>query len=117
MKKMSPREIRRLMQRMGMELEEMQGVEKVVIIMSGKNIVIQSPQIMVMKIGGQKVYQITGEEKEEQVKMEIKMEIPEEDVQLVASQTGVSMEEARRALEATKGDLAQAIILLTSKSS
>ncbi|MCX8169729.1 MAG: nascent polypeptide-associated complex protein [Candidatus Methanomethyliaceae archaeon] len=113
MKKMNPREIRRLMQRMGMELEEMQGVEKVIIIMGGKNIVIQSPQIMVMRIGGQKVYQITGEEREE----EKKMEIPEEDVQLVASQTGVSIEEARRALEITKGDLAQAIILLTSKGS
>lgn len=114
MKRMSPREIRRLMQRMGMELEEMQGVEKVVFVMSGKNLVIQNPQIMIMKMGGQKVYQITGEEKEEMI--EVKLEIPEEDVQLVAAQTGASMEEARRALEATKGDLAQAIILLTSKN-
>lgn len=113
MKRMSPREIRRLMQRMGMELEEMQGVEKVIIVASGKNIVIQNPQIMIMKVGGQKVYQITGEEKEEQTKMEI----PEEDVQLVASQAGVSIEEARKALEITKGDLAQAIVLLTSKDS
>lgn len=113
MKRMSPREIRRLMQRMGMELEEMQGVEKVVFIMGDKNLIITSPQIMVMKMGGQKVYQITGEEKEE--KVETKLEIPDEDVQLVAAQTGASIEEARKALEATKGDLAQAIILLTSK--
>jgi len=38
--------------------------------------------------------------------------ISEEDVQLVASQAGVSLEEARKALKATKGDLARAILYL-----
>jgi nascent polypeptide-associated complex subunit alpha len=42
------------------------------------------------------------------------MEIPEEDVRLVADQTGKSMEEAKKALEETGGDLAKAILLIQS---
>ncbi|MEJ2272839.1 MAG: NagC family transcriptional regulator, partial [Candidatus Bathyarchaeota archaeon] len=38
--------------------------------------------------------------------------IAEEDVQLVADQTGKSLEDARRALESSDGDLAKAILLL-----
>jgi nascent polypeptide-associated complex subunit alpha len=38
--------------------------------------------------------------------------VAEEDVRLVADQTGKSMEEARRALEESQGDLAKAILLL-----
>ncbi len=113
MKRISPREARRLMQRMGMEVEEIQGIEEVVFIMKDKKIIIKNPQVMIMKIGGQKIYQVIGEEKEE--KEEEKIEIPEEDIQLVAAQTGKSFEEAKKALEITKGDIAQAIILLTSK--
>ena len=41
--------------------------------------------------------------------------IPEEDIQLVADQTGKSIEEARRALEETEGDLAKAILLLQTR--
>ena len=44
-----------------------------------------------------------------------KLVIPEEDVQLVANQTGKSLEEARKALEETEGDLAKAILLLQSQ--
>ena len=43
------------------------------------------------------------------------MTIPEEDVRLVADQTGKSVEEAKRALEETEGDLAKAILLLQTK--
>jgi len=42
-------------------------------------------------------------------------EITEEDVQLVAQQANVSVEKARAALEQTKGDLTQAILLLCQK--
>jgi nascent polypeptide-associated complex subunit alpha len=42
------------------------------------------------------------------------VEIPEEDVLLVAQQAGVSMEKARAALEDAEGDLARAILILTT---
>ena len=40
--------------------------------------------------------------------------VSEEDVKLVADQTGKSIEEARKALEECEGDLAKAILLLQS---
>jgi nascent polypeptide-associated complex subunit alpha len=40
--------------------------------------------------------------------------VSEEDVKLVADQTGKTVDEARKALEECKGDLAKAILLLQS---
>lgn len=114
MRRISPREAKRMMQRMGMEIEEMPGITKVILSMKDKNLIIPDPQVTIMKIGGQKVYQIVGEAVEEKLE-EVKLEISDEDAQLVAAQTGASIEAAKKALESTKGDLAQAIMLLTVK--
>lgn len=113
MKRINPREARRMMQRMGMGLEEMQGVTKVTFSMRGKNLVIADPQVTVMKMSGQTMYQVVGEAVEEKVETtETKLEITDEDAQLVSAQTGVSLEVARKALENSNGDLAQAIMML-----
>ncbi len=48
---------------------------------------------------------------------ESELEVPifsEEDIQLVSQQAGVDEEKAKHALEEAKGDLARAILLLTS---
>jgi nascent polypeptide-associated complex subunit alpha len=55
-------------------------------------------------------YQIIGNPRE--VPREIP--IPQEDVNLVAGQTGKSQDEARAALKETDGDLAEAILKLGS---
>lgn len=114
MRRISPREAKRMMQRMGMEIEELSGIIKVTFTMKDKNLVIADPQVTIMKVGGQKVYQVIGEAVEEKTE-EAKIEISDEDVQLVAAQTGASIEAAKKALESTKGDLAQAIMLLSVK--
>ncbi|MGC8936413.1 MAG: nascent polypeptide-associated complex protein [Candidatus Methanomethylicaceae archaeon] len=114
MRRISPREAKRMMQRMGMEIEELPGIIKVTFTMKDKNLVIADPQVTIMKVGGQKVYQVIGEAVEEKTE-EAKIEISDEDVQLVAAQTGASIEAAKKALESTKGDLAQAIMLLSVK--
>ena len=44
----------------------------------------------------------------------VSIEISDDDIALVASQTGRSPKEARAALEATKGDLAEAILRLST---
>lgn len=94
-------------------MEPVPDAEQVIIKTSTKEITIDSPEVAVLSMHGQKIYQITGEKiTEKPVKKETK--IPEEDVQLVASQTGKSPEEARRALEEAEGDLAKAILLLQS---
>jgi nascent polypeptide-associated complex subunit alpha len=113
---MSPREMRRMMQKMGMGIEEMQGVLKVTIHLKDKNLVIPDPQVTQMKVSGQTIYQIVGEAVEEKTTEKVKVEISEDDAQLVSAQTGASLEEAKKALESTNGDLAQAIMLLSSKA-
>ncbi|MDI9643760.1 MAG: nascent polypeptide-associated complex protein [Candidatus Verstraetearchaeota archaeon] len=113
---MSQREMKRIMQKMGMGLEELQGVLKVTIHFRDRRLVIPDPQVTQMKVSGQTIYQVVGEAFEEKEKTETKIEISEEDAQLVSAQTGATIEQAKKALEASNGDLAQAIMLLTSKA-
>lgn len=107
----SRREQERLLKRLGIKIEEMQGVRSVVIETENERIVFNSPMVTKMIGGPQEVYQIIGEpiveKKEEYVPLE-------EDILLVAKQTGRSVEEAKKALVATGGDIAQAIVLLQS---
>lgn len=102
--KVNPRQMKRMMRQMGMEMEELDAKE-VIIRLADKEIVISNPQVSIVKARGQKTYQIIGEEKTVQ-------QIPEEDVKLVAEQAGVSEEEALKTLQQTGGDLAEAILKL-----
>ena len=112
MRRMNPREAKRMMQRMGMNMGAMPDVEQVVFKTSSKEIIVENPEVTVMEMQGQKIFQVMGDRiTEKAVEKEVK--IPEEDVQLVAIQAKVSSDQARAALEQTKGDLAQAILLLS----
>jgi nascent polypeptide-associated complex subunit alpha len=112
-KRISPREARRMMQRMGMSMDAVPDVEQVVIKTSSKEITIEEPEVAILELQGQKIFQVTGGKITEKA-AERKLAIPEEDVRLVADQTGKSLEEARKALEESEGDLAKAILLLQS---
>ncbi len=112
MKRMNPREARRMMQKMGLNMGAMPDVEEVIFKTSSKEIIVENPEVAVMEMQGQKIFQVTGERIIEKA-VEKAVKIPEEDVQLVATQARVSPDQARAALEQTKGDLAQAILLLS----
>ncbi|MGB9135207.1 MAG: nascent polypeptide-associated complex protein [Candidatus Bathyarchaeia archaeon] len=114
---MSPRDTRRIMQRMGLSMDAMQDVQQVVFKTSTKEIVVEEAEVAVLNLKGQKVFQVTGGKISERALAteEGKLMIPEEDVRLVADQTGKSVEEAKQALEACGGDLAKAILLLQTK--
>lgn len=101
------------MQRMGMSMDAIEEVKEVVIKTSNKEIVIEEPEVAVLAVQGQKIYQVTGGKITEKA-VERKLAIPEEDIRLVADQTGKSLEEARKALEESGGDLAKAILILQS---
>jgi len=121
LKRLSPRELRRLSKRLGLNFEEVSGVKEVRITLEdGRCILFDFPKVLKMRLSGVgDVYQIMGEsriiEAEAASLPAEEIEISEEDVQLVAEQAGVSPEEARRALIETKGDLAQAILMLTAR--
>ncbi|WP_457620706.1 nascent polypeptide-associated complex protein [Methanopyrus sp.] len=108
--KIDPRKLQRLMREMGMEQEPISGVERVEIhLKDGSKLIFEKPQVIRMKIMDQEFYQVAGKAKREKPEEE---PFTDEDVKLVAEQAGVSEEEARKALEETGGDLAEAIMRL-----
>jgi len=114
MKRLSRREQERLLKRLGVNIEELNGVKEVRIVMNEKSIVIKNPVVFRINNQGQSMYQVLGEEVEELESKRDEYEPSEEDVLLVVQQTGKSIEEAKKALKATNGDLAQAILMLRS---
>jgi len=106
--RMNPRQMRRMMKKMGLNMEEIQDVKEVIIRTGSKEIRILDPNVTVMDVRGEKSFQIQGrvEEKEAQGG------IPQADIDLVAQQAGVSEAEAKKALEETNGEPAEAIIKL-----
>lgn len=118
-KRMNPREQRRMMQRMGMNMDSVPDVEEVIIRTDSKEITIEQPEVAILEMQGQKIFQVIGGNVSEKAAERTapagaKFSVSEQDVQLVAGQTGKSVEEARKALEECEGDLAKAILLLQS---
>jgi nascent polypeptide-associated complex subunit alpha len=111
-RRMNPREANRMMQRMGMQVEQVDGVTRVVIESASKKIIIDEPEVAIVKVQGQTVYQVGGGRSREEGPPVVSTA---DDAKLVASQAGVSIEEAANALRQSNGDLAQAIILLKQK--
>jgi nascent polypeptide-associated complex subunit alpha len=114
---MNPRETKRMMQRMGMNMDSVPDVEQVIIRTSSKEIVVEQPEVAILEMQGQKIFQVIGgqvTEKAPERKATVAhaITVSEEDVQLVADQTGKSPDAARKALEECEGDLAKAILLL-----
>ncbi len=110
---MNPREARRMMQRMGMNMDSVADVKEVVIRTPEKEIIIEQPEVAILQVQGQKIYQVAGGKVNEKA-VERGFKVSEEDARLVADQTGKSVDEARKALEESQGDLAKAILLLQS---
>jgi nascent polypeptide-associated complex subunit alpha len=106
-----------MMQRMGLNMGAMPDVQQVVIKTSNKEITIEQPEVAILEMQGQKIFQVTGGKIVEKTaeRKEPMAAIPEEDARLVADQTGKSLEEAKKALEECGGDLAKAILVLQSK--
>jgi len=116
-RRINPRDARRMMQRMGMNMDAVEDVKEVVIRTLSKEIVIEEPEVAILQMQGQKIYQVTGGKTSERAPTtatEKKPAVSEEDARLVADQTGKSIEEAKKALEECDGDLAKAILLLQS---
>jgi nascent polypeptide-associated complex subunit alpha len=113
-RRVNPREAKRMMQRMGLNMDAVADVEQVVIRTASKEITIDEPEVAILEMQGQKIFQITGGTISEKQPERKAPTVAEEDVKLVADQTGKSLEEARNALEECEGDLAKAILLLQS---
>ncbi len=102
---MDPKKIGAMMSKMGIKQEEVEA-SRVIIESGDKKIVIDNPQVVKITMQGNESWQISGEAREE-------TSVSEEDIKIVAEKTGKSKGEAKKALESTNGDLAEAIASLT----
>jgi nascent polypeptide-associated complex subunit alpha len=121
---MNQRQVKQAMKKMGIQTEELKDVVEVIIRTKDKQYVITDAEVTMMKVQGQKTFQVVGEDKIVPLDYSSKpiegksapaqSTIPEEDVQLVMSQTGATREKAMEALSACDGQPAEAIIKLMS---
>ena len=107
---MNPRQMNQMMKRLGINVTEIKNVEKIIIQTDTRQYIFNEAEVTVMDAQGQKTYQISGTPRI----VARKEKIPQGDIDLVAEQTGKSKDEAKKALEETKGDIAEAILKLTS---
>ena len=107
---MNPGQMRKMMQRMGIQQQEIDASE-VIIKTPGKNIIISNPSVTKVNMMGQETFQITGNVSESTSEPEIN----EEDIKTIVDQTGVSRERAIESLKGNDFDLAKTIIELTQK--
>ena len=110
MNKKQMKQMERQMKKMGMKMEDLDGVREVIIRFDEKELIIDNPSVSLMNVMGQETYQIDGKARE--VELEYEIEIPEDDIEMVANSAGVSKDDAKAALEECKGDLAEAIMKL-----
>ena len=104
---MNPKQMQGMMKKMGIAQEEIDA-SRVIIECEDKNIIIENPSVMKIKMQGNESFQISGDVSEEETSS-----FSEEDIQIVTDKTGKSKEEVIEALEKTEGDIAQAIIELS----
>jgi nascent polypeptide-associated complex subunit alpha len=105
---MNPRKMKQMMNKLGMEMEPLEGVERIVISTAKGDYIFDGAEVVAMTMQGVKTFQITGEPR-----FEAKAPpISEEDVRLVMEQTKAPEEKVRRTLAETRGDIAEAILRL-----
>ena len=122
---MNPKQLAAMMKQMGITMEDIDDVEEVIIRTPREDIVIVEAEVSKMVAKGQgTTWQIAGKETrrargqaQEQGQAQAQGAGPapkftEDDVALVAEQAKVSKEEARKALDATNGETAEAILKL-----
>ena len=124
---MSPKQMARMMKKMGIEQKDLEGVKEVIFRFADKEWVISNPQVTAIKQAGAETYQVGGSKTERAISggsspssdadtqeeaPAPEIEIPMEDAALVAGQTGVDIETAKQALKESEGDLAAAILKL-----
>lgn len=95
-----------VMKQMGMSQEEISASRVTIDKLDDTKIVIENPTVTKLRIQGQESFQISGEAREEGG-------ISEADIKIVMGKTGSSEERAKKSLESTGGNLAEAILKLS----
>ena len=123
-----PRRMKAMMRKMGIEQQQLEGVESVVITMRDRELVFDAPEVVAVTAQGQTSYQVSGEAQERTRGGATagagagaaagagapapRPKYSREDLALVMAQTGATEDEARAALDVCEGEVAEAIIRL-----
>jgi len=101
-----------MLDRMGLEMKDIGNVEEVVIKTETKELYLLKPQVIEMKGKDNTIFQVVASDIEEKQR-----EVPtfkDEDILLVIQQSNSTREKAIQALTDARGDIAQAILSLTT---
>ncbi|MFB6227570.1 MAG: nascent polypeptide-associated complex protein [Halobacteriales archaeon] len=120
---MDPAKMQQTMEQMGIDMDEFDADRVIIDLADGDRLVFQGPDVTRMEARGQSTYMVVGDpdrqvgtdedpELDEAEADDGAPEIPQDDIDLVATRTGASSEDAREALETEDGDLAAAIARL-----
>jgi len=101
----NPKQMSQMMRQFGIKNQEISAKEVIITLENGSKIVFDKPQIQCIEMRGEKTYTIAGASKEVGG-------VPNEDIDMVAKEAGVSKEEAKNALAEANGDIAEAILKL-----
>jgi len=107
---MNPKKMKQMMKQLGMQVEQIEDVSQIIITTPKGRYIFDNAEVSAMTMQGVTTYQVIGDPRFEPVAPEI----PADDVRLVADQTGATIEAAEKVLTETKGDIAEAIMRLSS---
>ena len=107
---LNPKKMQALMKQMGMNQQEINASKVTIEKTDGTNIVIENPQVISITVQGKESFQVSGDIKQESEASRI----TEEDVKQVMEKTSCTANQAKEVLENVKGDLAEAILELSS---
>jgi nascent polypeptide-associated complex subunit alpha len=107
---LDPKKMQAVMRQMGMSQTEIDA-KRVIIECENKNIIIENPSVMKIKMQGQENFQISGDINE--IDKSESEDTSEEDIKTIIEKTSCTEEQAKKALETSNGDLAEAILSLS----
>jgi nascent polypeptide-associated complex subunit alpha len=126
--RVNERQMKLMMKRLGMTTEPIENVEEVIIRTHDQEHVIKDPEVTLLTVQGVRTYQVVGEAQVRPRSASTSSSSgetpataagpggpPDEDIQLVMEQTGVTRGEAVEALNAAGGAPAEAILSLLSR--
>ncbi len=105
---LNPKKMQAMMKQLGMKQEEISASRVIIEKTNGSKITVENPSVSKISMQGQESFQVSGEAKEENAEPEI----TQEDIKTIMEKANVSEKEAKKALEESKGDLAEAILNL-----
>jgi len=103
---LNPKKMQAMMKQLGMNQEEIDASKVIIEKIDNTKIIIENPSVSKVSVQGQESFQISGDIREEKGKSGIS----KEDIKTVAEKTNSTEEEAKKALETSNGDLAEAIL-------